>query len=251
MSTVIKVGSSSLHDGISPISETFDDIASQVVSERQAGNHLAIVSSGAIQFGRVALGIKQLNGNMPKKQVMSTVGQPLLMAEWQRAFEQHDIMVGQVLATNLELKAMPEESLVLKNVIEQAFDMSVVPIINENDALSSDEIEKGDNDRLAARVAYLLGANQLYLLGQEDGLYEDFGTPKQRLISTLNRDHFDKAKMYCVGTQDGIGTGGMSTKIDAAKFFVHDEHVMYIANAGNPMALAEAQDGLTGTMFVA
>ncbi|MDQ3093778.1 MAG: hypothetical protein M3Q70_01210 [bacterium] len=176
---VFKVGSDSLHDGVSPRIDVFDLIAQETVGEMNNGGSVAIVSSAACKFGRVAMRLD--SRDLLTKQVQSTVGQPILMAEWQRAFTEHDKLVGQVLVTNHLIQEGSKESKVLLETVYKMFSMGIVPIINENDAVSAEEIIYGDNDQLAAHVAKIIGAETLHLLGTEDAFFENYHGEKNVL----------------------------------------------------------------------
>lgn len=252
MRAVIKVGSSSLFDGEHLIRPTVHRIVGQTDELIRAGHEVAIVTSGAIAVGRRAH-FKGVNNSskpesLPVKQALAALGQPILMSVWQRAFTKVGLSSGQVLATNQELLGREGETLpTLKSTLEGMFAMGIVPVVNENDAIATDQIKVGDNDTLAAHVGNVIGASSVYLLGTTDGIYQDFPAQK-KLIKSLPVSELASVRQYCGGTEDFQGTGGALTKIQAAEIFVTDlKRNLFIARASMPSCIERCEAGIVGT----
>jgi glutamate 5-kinase len=250
MRTVVKVGSSSLHDGFSPRFEVFRAIADDV-AELSTISEFVIVSSGAILFGRAALrGIDLGPDCIEKEQLMASVGQRLLMEAWHEAFIPYG-EVGQILVTNQELLGIrSDEKRHLTGVLELMLSRGVRPIVNENDAVAVDEIKLGDNDKLSAHLAHILRADMLFLLGQEEGFYENYGTESQALIRLIMASDLEHFRPHAGESLTGNGTGGMGTKFDAASIFMAESgrHMnISTANGSNPISKAWHRE--QGTMF--
>jgi glutamate 5-kinase len=214
---VIKIGSGVLSDsqGIEPAQIAV--IADQVAQLRQKGYEVIIVSSGAVAAGKGALGIAGRPATIPLKQAAAAIGQTLLMRTWGEAFHQHGLKVAQVLLTRDDL-ANRRRYLNSRNTLMTLLDHKVIPIINENDTVVIDEIRFGDNDNLSALVTNLVEANLLVILSDVSGLYDrDPRTdPAAALIPCVERINDEIIAMAGSAGTD-LGTGGMATKIKAAK----------------------------------
>jgi len=246
---VVKVGSSSLTSltgGLDP--SRLRALADAVAAERLAGRQLVLVSSGAIAAGMAPLGLLRRPRDLATQQAAASVGQLLLVEQYAAAFARHQLTVGQVLLTadDLHRRAHYRNA---QRTLERLLALGVVPVINENDAVATDEIRFGDNDRLAALVAHLAVADALVLLSDVDGLYN--GDPRidgTRLIPEVH-DLADLAGVDVRVTSVGVGTGGMASKLEAAGIAVQ---------AGVPVLLADAADAVealggaqVGTYFAA
>jgi glutamate 5-kinase len=246
---VVKVGSSSLtRSGVGIAEDRVDSLAAALASKHRAGAEVVLVSSGAIAAGLPALGILSRPQDLATLQAAASVGQGLLVACYSAAFGRHGIRVGQVLVTadDMVRRAHYRNA---QRTLERLLAMRVLPIVNENDTVATDEIRVGDNDRLAAVVAHLVRADALMLLSDVAGLYD--GDPRRggaRLISDV-REEADLAGVRLHGRRgrSGVGVGGMATKVDAARM---------AAAAGTPTLIASADDvaaalagELIGTLF--
>lgn len=251
MRKVVKLGSSSLFNG-APKSRVFNSIAGQVSNLRNEGHDVVVVSSGAIAFGKNRLGIRMPTKELDieTKQALAAVGQPHLMAQWSRAFEGYDVQVGQALLTSSELTGNDDDIGQIASTFNRLFDLGVVPIVNENDTVATAEIKFGDNDQLAAHVAKAIGASTLHLLGSVDAVYADFPANTKPLKTMLRTEFFnDVTERIVKDTQDADGSGGMTTKLLAAKIFVDDGKDMFVAKADIPGVIDLAEAGETGTRF--
>lgn len=240
---VIKVGTSTLiGDGEMP-GIAFERVARSVAALRST-REIIVVTSGAIGFGMKRLGESVRPTDITELQALATVGQANLMAYWAQHFD--GINVGQVLVTARDLDS-PDRVLVLDRVFRSMWARGVVPIINENDAISYDEISFGDNDKLAALVASSVGASELVLLTDQDGVQEAYGTSNQRRIEVLD---VSEADQHVVDQRSSHGTGGIASKLIAATIAQrHGVHV-YIADARHERATELVLAGKVGTKLV-
>jgi glutamate 5-kinase len=229
---VVKLGTSTLTGGGKQLSHSrMVDIARQVASAHEAGHDVVLVSSGAIAAGREVLGYPDLPKFIPKKQMLSAVGQPRLMALYEQFFAIYGQRVSQVLLTREDLTDR-RRYLNARNTLDALLMQKVVPIINENDTVATDEIRFGDNDSLSAQVSSLIEADLLILLTDQDGLFT--GDPRQdpdaRLIGEVPPQEIpDMLWAAAGGSRSGLGTGGMSTKLYAADLARHSGTTVFIA----------------------
>jgi glutamate 5-kinase len=218
---VIKVGSSLLIDPSTgrPHAARFAALAHDAARQRLEGKSVVIVSSGAVALGRRILGLKSSKSRLEEKQAAAAAGQPMLMRAWEDAFQAHSIPVAQALLTFDDTERR-RRWLNARATLETLLERGAVPIVNENDTVATDEIRYGDNDRLAARVAQMLGADVLVLLSDIDGLYDaDPRTdPNARHIPEVRRLTPDVVAMAGGANKTaGVGSGGMATKLEAAR----------------------------------
>ena len=245
---VVKVGSSSLTSlagGLDP--QRLDALVDAIAARRAAGSEVVLVSSGAIAAGLAPLRLPRRPRDLATQQAAASVGQLLLIERYAASFARHRRTVGQVLLTadDLHRRAHYRNA---RRTLERLLALGVVPVVNENDAVATDEIRFGDNDRLAALVAHLVGADALLLLSDVDGLYD--GDPRRggaRHISEV-LDRRDLADVRA-GKGGNLGTGGMASKLEAAEV---------AASAGIPVLLAAAAQAAealltaaVGTFFAA
>ncbi len=214
------------------------DLVRQLWGLHAAGAEVVLVSSGAQQAGRERLGHPARSKSIPFKQMLAAVGQSRLMHLWEQYFELYDIVVAQVLLTRQDIEDR-HRYLNLRDTFESLLQRGIVPIVNENDAVATDEIKVGENDSLSAMVANLIEADLLVLLTDTDGLYTaDPGLdPEARLIERVDKIDggiYDLAS----GSKSGLGTGGMHTKIVAADIALRSGTSVVIANGGHENALA-------------
>ena len=229
---VVKVGSSSLTrpDGGVDV-ERVADLVGVVADRVAAGSQVILVSSGAIATGFPMLGLAKRPRDLATQQASASVGQGVLLAQYSMSFAARDITVGQVLLTadDMTRRAHYRNA---QRTLERLIEMGVVPIVNENDTVATDEIRVGDNDRLAALVAHLVRADALVLLSDVDGLYD--GPPGKGGASMIPevREMADLAEVSIGGVGSGVGLGGMTTKVEAARI---------ATAAGIPVVLAHAR----------
>jgi glutamate 5-kinase len=203
---VVKIGSKSLVSA----ADRFEKLARQIAAARAERRAVVVVSSGAIALGRQRLGLDKRPTEMALLQACAAVGQSALMRAWEEAFAPHGVPVAQILLTHADL-ADRERYLNARNAIDALLEVGAVPIINENDTVSVDEIKFGDNDQLAAMVATLTGADLLLLLTDVAGLLDD----RQERVSIVE-DVTAAFSLVGAATSD-VGTGGMGSKLEAAR----------------------------------
>lgn len=251
---VIKLGTSTLTGGgvnISP--PCLVDLARQVTALQARGCQVTLVSSGAIAAGREALGFPALPRHLPAKQMLAAVGQPRLMAVYQQYFAIYGARVAQVLLTRADFTDR-RGYLNARHTFEALLKHGVIPIVNENDTIATEEIRFGDNDNLSAQVANLVEADLLFLLTDQDGLYT--ADPRQSPAATLIREvgpepYPEELWLSAGGTVNGLGTGGMLTKLQAADLARHAGTMVVIARGSEPNILLRLADGeALGTRMV-
>lgn len=249
---VVKVGSS-LVTGESGLSEErLDSLCEQITSLLRSGIKVVIVSSGAIAEGRHRLGLDERPHELPMLQAVAAVGQMGLMNSYAMRFERAGYHTGMVLLTHEDLKDR-ERYLNARSTIETALAHKVVPVINENDSVSTNEIKFGDNDTLAARVAALIQAQALVILTDQQGLFS--ADPRQcENAELIGRDTpFNPRLDDMVNTKPGpFGRGGMRTKLDAARFAAKSGCDTWIVDGRESNSLVSLQQGESvGTHLIA
>lgn len=248
---VIKIGSNILAD----INEGLDtkrisSIASDISQLREKGYHFVIVSSGAIAAGMKKLGLKERPRDIKMKQAAAAVGQSSLMWAYERSFGGFQIKVAQVLLTQDDFTDR-KRYINSKNTLLALISYNVIPIINENDTVATDEIKFGDNDRLAALVASMVEAERLIILSDVDGLYTEDPkhSPKAKLIECVEEITTDLERR-AGGSGSIVGTGGMYSKILAAKWAINHGIIVHIINGKkNGLLLSLMQGKDSGTIF--
>ena len=235
---VIKIGSSILIDKKGkPKKKWLKEFAKDIKNLIKQKKQIVIVSSGAIAIGCEYLGIKKNGLKVDKSQAIASIGQIELMDFYKNTFNKNKIKISQILLT-LDDTEQRRRSINARRTIDNLLGMNIVPIVNENDTTATTEIKYGDNDRLAARVAQIINADCLILLSDVDGLYTE--NPKKNkkteLISTV-KEIDEKIKKYANKTESIYGSGGMKTKIEAAKICQLSGCHMVIANGkyNNPI----------------
>ncbi len=251
MRIVIKIGTSTLtyQNGCVNIRriEEFCKIVSDVMN---AGNEVILVSSGAIGMGVGKLGLKERPTDIAGKQACASVGQCELMYIYDKEFSTHNRTVAQILLTAPDLKSEDRHAK-FNATLERLIEFGVLPIINENDTVATEEIEFGDNDTLASLVAESVRADLLVLLSDIDGLYskDPRKNPDAELIPEV-REITPEIEALGGGAGSGLGTGGMATKLRAAKIATGAGCDMIIANGAYPELLYKIVDGEpVGTKF--
>ncbi|HET6249020.1 MAG TPA: glutamate 5-kinase [Tepidisphaeraceae bacterium] len=244
---VIKLGTQLLSDSQGQLDSAFiETIADQVVALRQRGIRTAVVSSGAIGAGLRELNLAKRPTDLAKLQAVAAVGQRRLMDVWAVAFSRHGIPVAQVLLTREDVDDRTR-FLNLRNTIGAIHEFGAIPIINENDTISTDELVKisfGDNDLLAALVAHALRADLLVLLSVVDGILDAEGK-SVRLV-----DRVDAARELVRAEKSALGKGGFNSKLEAARQVTEFGEVMIVANGRMENILPRLIDGEElGTLF--
>src|SRR3954451_15143851 len=224
---VIKLGSQLLTDKSGRLDPRFlAGIARQVAALRGRGIDVTIVSFGAVAAGLAKLALPKRPTDLPRLQSVAAVGQRRLMDAWADAFEPFKLPVAQLLLTREDIDDRTR-FLNVRNTIHAAHEFGAVPIINENDTISTDELVKitfGDNDILASLVASALRADLLVLLTVVDGVLDEDGTPI-RLVSTI-----DHAKSMVRTEKSALGKGGMNSKVEAARMVTEAGECLVVAN---------------------
>jgi glutamate 5-kinase len=218
---VVKVGSSSLTTAAGGLDASRLDALVEVLAKRRVdGGDVVLVSSGAIAAGLAPLGMRKRPRDLASQQAAASVGQGLLLAEYTRAFARAGLTVGQVLLTAEDVVRRTHYGNA-QRTLERLLSLGVVPVVNENDTVATHEIRFGDNDRLAALVAHLVRADALVLLSDVDALYDaPPSTAGARRIPTV-RGPEDLLEVSVGSTgAAGVGTGGMTTKVEAAAIAV-------------------------------
>lgn len=252
---VVKIGSSSLnHPETGNLDFTkLEHLVRELCDMRNRGMDVCLVSSGAIAVGRKSMGLTERPKDISTKQACAAVGQARLMMTYQKFFGEYNQVAGQVLMTkNTMVNPVSREN--AQNTFEELFRLGVIPIVNENDTVSTYEMQFGDNDTLSAIVASLIGADLLVLLSDIDGLYTD--DPRKnpaatlvKVVEKLDSEVYDMAKG---STGSDVGTGGMSTKLTAAKIATLSGADMVIANGKDVCILHHIlDDEFLGTIFKA
>ncbi|MBI4283070.1 MAG: glutamate 5-kinase [Chloroflexi bacterium] len=252
---VAKFGTSLLTGGSDHLNpEVMSGLVAQVAQLQKQGVELFIVSSGAIAAGRHKLGLTGEHRGIPFKQVLASVGQSRLMNVYEQLLAQHDITVAQALLTKADL-ADRAGYLNARNTLLALVELGVLCIINENDVVAVDEIQEakfGDNDNLSAMVANLVDADLLLILSDIGGLYtaDPHRYPDARLIPQVDRID-SEIENLAADTAGNLGTGGMATKIEAAKLATASGVTVIIANGREPdIILRVAAGEAVGTRFL-
>jgi len=253
---VIKVGTNLLTGGTGKLDgKVMADLVRQAAYLHAEGHELIIVSSGAVAAGREKLGMKNRRKDIPFKQVMASVGQSRLMLTYDELFKKYGVTVAQALLTRADLSDRAQY-LNARNTLLALIDLKVVCIVNENDVVCTDELGElkfGDNDNLSAMVANLVDADLLIILSDVKGLYsaDPQQNPDAKLIPVVEKID-ERIEEIAGGAGSSQGTGGMATKIEAARLATSSGVSVIIAHGLEPNVILRAATGKrTGTFFVA
>ncbi len=251
MRIVIKIGTSTLTylNGNLNV-HMFENLCKTIADLKNAGNEVIIVSSGAIALGRSKLCLKERPSDIPTKQAAAAVGQCELMCFYDRAFSQYHHTAAQVLITAGDFEnGERRENFV--NTLERLINLGALPVINENDTVATAEISVSDNDTLSALVAVNVKADLLVLLSDIDGLYSaDPHIDKNAKLISVVEEITPEIEKLAGGSVSGVGTGGMATKLHAAKICNSAGCDMVIANGSAPELLYDILGGrAVGTLF--
>lgn len=251
MRVVVKVGTSTLaHETGRMNVRRVEELCSVLSDLKNAGHEVILVSSGAIGMGVGKLSLKEKPADIPTKQAAAAVGQCELMYTYDRLFLKYHHTVAQILLTGDDFR-QEDRYHNFQNTIRRLLELGVLPVINENDTIATEEIKVGDNDTLSAMVAISTEADMLILLSDIDGLYtaDPHRDPDARLIYEV-RELTDDVLALAGGEGSALGTGGMRTKLHAASLCMSAGCKMVIMNGSNPSQLYDLFDGKQiGTTF--
>jgi glutamate 5-kinase len=251
---VVKIGTNLLSKGSSIDEAYVHDMARQLAGEIKAGRQILLVTSGAIGMGAGELGLGAKPKEIGMRQACAAIGQPLLMQRYREAFKAHGVTVAQVLLT-ADLLSRRESYLNLRASVEELLKLGAIPIFNENDVVSTAEIGNafGDNDRLSAYVASKVDADLLVILTDIDAMYDadPRANPGAKPLSTVAR--IDAGILAAAGAAgSAFSTGGMRTKVEAARIAIKAGCPMLLAHGRLPDVLPRALSGEEfGTLFLA
>jgi len=249
---VIKVGTSTLTHPNGKLNLMRIERLVRVIADlHNDGKQIILVSSGAIATGAAKMGITKKPDDKIKKQALAAIGQAELIRIYDKFFEEYNKTCAQILLTKDGI-INPVRRRNAMNTVNELLNMGIIPVINENDSVSTHEIEFGDNDTLSAAVATLVAAELLIILSDIDGMYTD--DPRKNTTATLINEVVtldDMIESYVSGTGSVFGTGGMSSKILAAKHCMEHEIEMIITNGEDPAVIFNILKGeKIGTLFV-
>ena len=244
---VIKIGSSTVVDRKGKFKKKWLTSLIKDIKQFYSDKNVVIVSSGAIALGQSYLKIKKKKIKLEMSQAIAAVGQIHLIDQFKKLFEKNNIKIGQILISPDDTEQR-RRALNIKRTFENLFKLGTIPIVNENDTTATSEIKYGDNDRLAARVAQIIGADTLVIFSDVDGLYQDSKSKKSLLKEVKNLDN----KIYALADKkiNAFGSGGMFTKLEAAKICMNSGCYMYIANGQKMNPLKDLINKNIYTRFV-
>lgn len=255
---VIKIGSSSLmHKDTGGLNlRKIEKLVRTLVDLKNSGKDVILVSSGAIAVGRTAIGLHERPDELPVKQACAAIGQAKLMMVYQKIFAEYSAIAAQVLMTKTTVVNDTSRKNA-ENTFNELLKLGAIPIVNENDTVSTYEIKQvqtfGDNDRLSAIVTSIVGADMLILLSDIDGLYTDDpnSNPDAKFIDQVDKIDDNLLDMGKTTSGSSVGTGGMATKLIAARIATSSGADMVIANGNNIDNITGIMAGEdVGTLFV-
>jgi glutamate 5-kinase len=250
---IVKLGTSTLTAGTTRLSLPYMvDLVRQISQVHSSGCEIILVSSGAIAAGRECLNDPHLPRDIPAKQMLAAVGQPRLMTLYKQLFELYGITVAQVLLTRNDLSER-RSYLNSRNTLSALLAQRVLPIVNENDTVATEEIRVGDNDNLSALVSNLVDAELLILLTDQPGLFtsDPRRDPQAQLIGKVSEPHIPDALWQAAGNSlNRLGTGGMTTKLQAADLARRSGAAVIIARGSDTDIISRLVGGeRLGTYF--
>jgi glutamate 5-kinase len=230
---VLKLGSSTVVDEKGKFKKKWVTSLIKDIKKYGKKKNVVIVSSGAIALGQKYLKINKKKIKLDMSQAIAAVGQIHLASEFQKLFEKYKIKTGQILISPDDTEQR-RRALNIRRTFDNLFKLNAIPIVNENDTTATAEIKYGDNDRLAARVAQIIGADTLIILSDVDGLYDK--SNQKKIVTTVNKID-EKIKSLIDNKKNSYGSGGISTKLDAAKICMNSGCHMFLANGkkNNPI----------------
>lgn len=251
---VIKIGSSSIiHEETGGVDfRKLEKLVRIICDLKNQGKEVVLVSSGAIGVGYQTLGLKNKPKTVSLKQACAAIGQGQLMMMYQKLFMEYNHLSAQVLLT-FDAITDPERRRNAENTLNELLQQDVIPVVNENDTVATEEIEFGDNDTLSAIVAHLIKADLLILLTDIDGLYTDDPHKNSQAVRlSVVPQITDELKKMAKGSGSNYGTGGMSTKVAAARIATDSGADMAIIDAADLNQIYALMDGKdVGTLFLA
>lgn len=248
---VVKVGSALLVEKGQPRKAWLASLTQDIARLRAAGQQVIVVSSGAIALGAARLALTRGGrANLADAQAAASVGQIALSALWSQALEAHGFVAAQILLTLEDLEDR-RRYLNASATFEQLLEAGAVPVVNENDSVATEEIRFGDNDRLAARVAQAAGADAVLLLSDVDGLYDrDPKLADAALVPRIEGVSEGVLAMASGASSSGMGSGGMTSKLQAAQIAERAGIALAIVNGKHDQPIARALASGTGTVFI-
>ena len=251
MRIIVKIGTSTLAYSTGHMNiRRVEEICKVISDIKNAGNEVILVSSGAIGMGVGKLGLSERPKDIPTKQAAAAVGQCELMYTYDKLFGEYNHTVAQLLITGADIENEKRHRN-FSNTLNRLLEMGAIPVINENDTIATEEIVIGDNDTLAAIVAKSVGADLLILLSDIEGLYtaDPHKNPDAKLIPVVHKVD-DEIYALAGGIGSNLGTGGMKTKLDAARICLDCGCDMVITNGDTPANLYDIVEGKSvGTRF--
>ena len=241
---VVKLGTSTLTAGTNHLDRpSMLEIVKTVKRLIASGYEVAVVSSGAIAAGREFLGYPKLSNDVSVKQMLSAVGQGKLFEVWEDLFAIYGLHIGQLLLTKADLENR-ERYLNIRDTVTAMLDFGVIPIFNENDAVAVSEIKVGDNDNLAALIGVLVEAEAVILLTDQKGLFsaDPRKDPEAKLIREV-KSIDESIEALCGGSGTALGTGGMATKVEAAKTATKAGVKVIICSGDSPQSIPDFVKG--------
>ena len=240
---VIKLGSTTVVDSTGKFKKKWVTSLIKDIKKLGSGKDFVIVSSGAIALGQKYLKIQKRKIKLEMSQAIAAIGQIHLAGEFQELFEKFKLKTGQILISPDDTEQR-KRALNVRGTFDNLFKLKAIPIVNENDTTATSEIKYGDNDRLAARVAQIIGADTLIILSDVNGLYDK----SKNIVKTVNR--LDE-KIYSLveNSKNSYGSGGILTKLDAAKICMNSGCHMFLANGSKEYPLKRMVNDKTFTHF--
>ena len=240
---VIKLGSTTVVDSKGKFKKKWVTSLIKDIKKLGSGKDFVIVSSGAIALGQKYLKIQKKKIKLEMSQAIAAIGQIHLAGEFQKLFEKFKLKTGQILISPDDTEQR-KRALNVRGTFDNLFKLKAIPIVNENDTTATSEIKYGDNDRLAARVAQIIGADTLIILSDVNGLYDK----SKNIVKTVNR--LDE-KIYSLveNSKNSYGSGGILTKLDAAKICMNSGCHMFLANGSKEYPLKRMVNDKTFTHF--
>ncbi|MCY6486864.1 glutamate 5-kinase [Actinobacillus pleuropneumoniae] len=240
---VIKFGTSTLTHGGKSLSRPYMLELVKQIAQLHQHHRVIVVTSGAAAAGRDYLGHPELPKTLAYKQMLAAVGQSQLIRTWENLFDIYGIHIGQILLTRADIDDR-ERFLNARDTLNALLEQRIIPVINENDTVATEEFKVGDNDNLSALVAILAHADQLYLLTDQEGLFDSDprSNPQAKLLSIVEKIT-PEIRQMAGGSVTGLGTGGMSTKITAADIATRSGVETVIASGSRANVLVDLANG--------
>ena len=243
---VLKLGSSTVVDGGGKFKKKWVTSLIKDIHKYGKNKNFVIVSSGAIALGQKYLQINKKKIKLDMSQAIAAVGQIHLASEFQKLFEKYKIKTGQILISPDDTEQR-RRALNIRRTFDNLFKLNAIPIVNENDTTATAEIKYGDNDRLAARVAQIIGADTLIIFSDVDGLYDK--SNQRKIIQTVNIID-EKINSLINNNKNNYGSGGISTKLDAAQICMNSGCHMFLANGNKDYPLKNIIKNKIYTHFI-